>query len=448
MAGITTQHRGGRLSKRLRIAINAQIKPGDGTGGIETVLRVLTSLGRLDDGDEEYIFIGPWDEYDWLRPLLGARQTIVRGPRPNPPTQTRPGTRASLKRLARPLIATARSVRRSLSTTKKSAGVPVSDGFYESLNCDLIHFPFQRFIGCAMPSIYNPHDLQHRHFPQFFSTDEIRWRDTLYSSACRAAHTIVVASQFVKDDVARSYDISPEKIQVIPWSPSPIETLHRQPESASRDVLAKYNLQNEPFALYPAMTWEHKNHIRLLDALATLRDRDKLTVRLVCTGQQNLFWPRIAERLAALGLQEQVRFLGIVSREDLGALYELAQFVVIPTLFEAASAPLFEAWQHATPVACSSVTSLPEQAAGAALLFDPLSVEAIAVCVARMATDSNLREELRAHGNRRLHDFSWERTLKAYRAVYRRAAGRLLSEEDERLLRWNSMSSFENNVQP
>ncbi len=140
-----------------------------------------------------------------------------------------------------------------------------------------------------------------------------------------------------------------------------------------------------------------------------------------------------------LGLGRQVKFLGLVPREELSALYRAAQFVFIPTLFEAASAPVFEAWQHGAPVACSSVTSLPEQAAGAALLFDPFDVEAIARALARMATEEGLREELRRSGARRLDDFSLERTAKAYRAVYRRAAGLELGEEDRRLLGWDWM---------
>ena len=123
----------------------------------------------------------------------------------------------------------------------------------------------------------------------------------------------------------------------------------------------------------------------------------------------------------------------------MSALYRAAHIVFIPTLFEAASGPLFEAWQHGAPVACSSVTSLPEQAAGAALLFDPFEVDGIALALARMATEEGLRDELRRWGARRLEDFSLERTAKAYRAVYRRAAGLRLSEEDRWLLGWDWM---------
>jgi len=315
--------------------------------------------------------------------------------------------------------------------------VPISNGFYENLGCDVIHFPYQEFIVCALPTIYNPHDLQHLHYPQFFTPSIIAWRATIYPAGCHFAHTVAVASQWVKQDVIDHYHVNPNKVQVIPWAPTTQTHPEPNPDSLA-EVREKYKL-NSLFALYPSMTWEHKNHIRLLEALALLRDRDGLKLHLVCTGHQNNFWPHIEERLKALQLQEQVKFLGLVPPGDLRALYRLAQFVVIPTLFEAASGPLFEAWQEGTPVACSTVTSLPEQAGDAALFFDPFSVEAIADAVAKMATNLDLREDLRRRGARRLQDFSWERTAKAYRAVYRRAAGYPLTEEDHWLLSWDWM---------
>ncbi len=425
------------MGKRLRIAINAQIKPNSGVGGIEAVLTALTALSRLDDGEEEYVFIGPWDEPEWLQPLLDSRQSIVRGPQP---FEWKPGPLEPLKRALRPLRPVARGVWGSLfrsTSSETNMSGPVSDGFYESLNCEVIHFPFQFFVRCALPMIYNPHDLQHVHYPEFFEPSVFNSREAAYPAACHAAHTVAVASQFVKHDIVQHYGVDPDKIQVIPWAPPPIKT---SPAFAD-DILVrkKYQLPDQPFALYPAMTWEHKNHIRLLEALALLRDRDELKVHLICTGDQKSFWPRIERRLLQLGLEEQVKFLGLVSHEELCAIYRAAQFVIIPTLFEAASAPLFEAWQHDVPVACSSITSLPEQAADAALLFNPLSVEAIADAAARMTTGSGLREDLRRRGARRLQDFSFERTAKTYRAVYRRAAGRILSEEDRWLLSWDWM---------
>lgn len=441
------------LQERLRIAINAQLMPDGGAGGTTTVLRALTALAHLEDGAEEYVFIGPHDAPEWLRSLLPPGQQIVRGP-------ANPGRRIErlepFKRALGPLRPAARNIKRMLNapaalamaggmsaraTPKHFPPAITPDSFYESLGCDVIHFPFQSFEPCGVPSVYNPHDLQHLHHPEFFTPAQIARRESLYPAACRAAHTVVVASQFVKRDLVERYGIASDKVQVIPWAPPPLPDFAPATSVNNFSTLkGKYGLSDQPFVLYPAMTWEHKNHIRLIEALARLRDREALELRLVCTGYKTDFWPRIKRRMSELGIGEGVRFLGLVPREDLSALYRAAQFIFIPTLFEAASAPVFEAWQHDAPVACSSVTALPEQAAGAALLFDPFSVEEIARALARMATDNNLRDELRQRGARRLADFSLERTAKAYRAVYRRAAGRALNEEDRWLLSWDWMS--------
>ena len=424
------------MKKRLRIAINAQIPSGSGAGGIETVLRVLTSLGRLD-GDEEYVFIGHWSEPDWLKPFLNERQTIARAPQPEQPE---PNRIENFKRVLGPLRPLARGVKRLVRSPppKANVSVPSSDGFYENLNCDVIHFPYQDFVYCRVPTVYNPHDLQHLHYPEFFAPEEIERREIFYPAACRAANTVVVASQFVKQDVMQRYGISADKIQVIPWSP-PETASNEFTEKDVSSLFEKYGCPPHPFILYPAMTWEHKNHIRLLEAVHLLREREELKINVICTGHKNSFYPRIERRLHELKLESQVKFTGVVTSKELSLLYRQAQFIIIPTLFEAASAPLFEAWQHGAAVACSSVTSLPEQAAGAALFFNPFSVEEIANAVKTMTSDEALRAEFRSRGFRRLQNFDGERTAKAYRAVYRRAAGVVLSDEDRHLLKWDWM---------
>jgi glycosyltransferase involved in cell wall biosynthesis len=433
------------LKERLRVAINAQLKPDGGSGGVVTVLRALAALASLEDGPEEYVFVGPHDSTEWLRSILPPGTTVVRGPSP---VEWSPDRLEPFKRVLGPLRPAARGIRRILSATVQTAESaaaefaplkfflpPPPKNFYEGLGCDVVHFPFQSYEHCGLPTVYNPHDLQHLHYPEFFSRPEIARRENLYPAACRAAHTVVVASGFVKRDVAERYRIEPQKIQVIPWAPPP---LAKSPAAENSSTLRrKYGLGERPFVLYPAMTWEHKNHVRLLEAIALLRDRDGLEICFVFTGHKTDFWPRVEQSVYELRLKGQVNFTGLVPLEELSVLYRAAQFVCIPTLFEAASAPLFEAWQHGAPVACSSVTSLPEQASGAALLFDPFDVESIADALARLATDEGLRDGLRRRGASRLGDFSLERTAKAYRAVYRRAAGLRLCEEDLRLLGWD-----------
>jgi glycosyltransferase involved in cell wall biosynthesis len=430
----------------LSIAINAaQVLPSKNGGVAPFIASLVRALGQLDDGCENYtIIVNSQQQREWLKPSLGPNQQfVIRGTSDNHRGHshqkngaiTFPGL---FKRALGPLLPVARHLQRVINVPRYWPEVPLSDGFYESLECDVIHFATQSFIVCSVPTVYNPHDLQHLHYPQFWTPQDIAWRETVYPAGCRFAHTVVVGSQWVKDDVVRQYRVSPEKVQIIPEAPS--LQFHREP---SQEFLGKikntYQLE-QPFALYPAVTWAHKNHIRLLEALARLRDNCGLTVRLICMGARDeAFWPHIARCIEELRLEPQVKFLGFIPEEDLRAVYKLSQFLVMPTLFEAISLPIFDAWTEKVPVVCSNITVLPDQVLDAAVLFDPQSVESIANAIAKVATDEELREDLRKRGTRRVKDFDWERTAKSYRAVYRRAAGRTLTEEDCWLLTWNWM---------
>lgn len=421
------------LEKKLRICINAQISPGKGIGGVVSVLTgLISTLGKLDDGNEEYIIIGPRKKNLWLKSHIGKNQRLIHAP-------LRENIINNLGILSTFLHGT-QGLGKRLLGIKDIHTVPVSNGFYERLGCDVIHFPYQQFIVCAVPSIYNPHDLQHRYYPHFFKPKEIAEREVLYRTGCRLSTTVAVASEWVKQDLVKHYQIHPEKIQIIPWAP-PTKAYPEPDQQIKKVVKEKYNFDSS-FGLYTAATWQHKNHIRLLEAIALLRDRDGIQVNLVCTGFQTDFFPNIKQRLKELRLEKQVKFLGFVPSDELRAIYQNAQFSVVPTLFEATSTPVSEAWNEGTPCACSNVTSLPEQAGDAALIFDPFSVHEIADAIKRLKHDSKLRSELVKKGKKRLLTFPWERVAKAYRAVYRRTANYPLTEEDKWLLKWNWMDEY------
>jgi glycosyltransferase involved in cell wall biosynthesis len=424
------------MTETLKVLIDAQVPPGGLRGGVEQfVLGLVHALGQLDDGPEEYIIIGPGQEPDWFAPYLGPKQRIVPGKRPQPRSSRWASAKRMLGPMRRPAGELWRGARRLVLGLPPKPSLPIvakASGFYESFGAEVVHFPHQSFRRCNIPMIFNPHDLQHLHYAQFFTPEQIAWREKVYPAGCRYAQAIAAESKWVRDDIIRQYGIDPEKIYVIPRG-SPTELYEPVTSKTLMDVRQKVQLA-QTFILYPAQTWAHKNHIRLLEAIKLLRERHGLSINLVCTGRKNVFWPSIEKRLYELSLTDQVRFLGFVSPTELRALYHLAQFVVFPSLFEGGGFPVLEAFREGTPVACSAVTSLPEYGGDAVHLFDPTSVESIAEALRRMTMDAELRAELRQRGTARIRLFTWERTGKMYRALYRKAAGHRISDEDRYLL--------------
>jgi glycosyltransferase involved in cell wall biosynthesis len=308
----------------------------------------------------------------------------------------------------------------------------LSDGTIERSGIDVMHFTFQNAFLTDVPSLYHPHDLQHLHLPEMFSSREREDREVLYQAFCRQAALVPVSSAWTRDDVIRQYGLPEDVVHVVPLAPPnagyPIPT-----QEDIDEVKARLRLP-ERFIFYPAQTWEHKNHIGLLHALASLRDTAGLTVPLVCSGYKTPHFQKIDRVLETKALRNQVRFVGFIEPLELQCLYQLSTAVVIPTKFEAASFPLYEAFWAGKPSACSSATSLPEQAGDAALVFDPDQPEQIAAAIERLWTDDSLCTSLVEKGHERVKAFSWEKTARIFRAHYRRIGGRELTAEDRELL--------------
>ncbi len=67
---------------------------------------------------------------------------------------------------------------------------------------------------------------------------------------------------------------------------------------------------------------------------------------------------------------------------------------------------------------CSNVSSLPEVAGDAALLVDPMDVDALHAAVRRVLTDGELARHLSAAGQRQAAGFRWERCAAETAALY------------------------------
>jgi glycosyltransferase involved in cell wall biosynthesis len=407
------------------VAINAQLLPGS-AGGIETnLLGLLEALAALDGGRQ--VVIGPDGRADWLRPHLGPRQALL-------PWAVVPPSRLIAPLEERPvpprLRPRGRSVLERGAAVMRRLGVRVGEAtlseVLSEMGVDVVHCPYQRLLPTTLPMVFEPWDLQHRHHPEFFAPEEIRLRDALYVLGCRRAKLVITASRWTKQDLVRLLAVAPDKIAVIPRGPAVRGRSRLSPEAASRR-LASLSLP-ERFVLYPAKTWPHKNHVRMFEALAHLRDRRGIVVPLVCTSAPVAGSSAIIQgRLEALGLDKQVLFIGYVSQDEMDALFSLAEFLVFPSLFEGLGLPVLEAMHFGLPVVASAVTCLPEIAGDAALYCDPLSVESIADAVERMWRSPAARDESRRRGRARVEAFSWVTAATQFAVCYRRAAGRALS---------------------
>lgn len=421
------------VTPQLTVAINAAVDSASGSGVEQATTTLVRGLADLGGSGEIYAVVTSPLVPRWMDRYAAGRVQVVVAPRSlfDPRSMSELRLRQALRRVAGPVRGVVRTLRRRGSRHVGPEGLARSDGFLESLGPQVIHFPYQRYLRTSVPSIFEPWDLQHRHLPEFFTTVELAWREATYRPACEEAHAVVVASDWVRADLVKQFDLSPRKIYRIRRG-SPTALIAAPSDSDVRETRDRRHLP-DVFLLYPAQTWPHKNHLGLLDAVARLREGG-VRVSIVCCGTQNGHFAAIRRRIGELGLGEQVRFLGHVPGPELLTLYRLARGVVIPSLFEGYGFPLIEAFHEDVPVASSNATCLPEMAGPGALLFDPRSVTEMAAAIATLWSSAERREQLVRLGRSRLAEFDPARAARTYRALYRSLGGATLTGDDSELL--------------
>lgn len=405
----------------IRVAVDARV-PTRGWGGVQQVVIGLASgHSGVAAPDIELSYVCYPDGPEWLSPHVGsaARLHVVTAPPPPP----------SAKSWAAQNLHWLRGAYHAIAPVPP---IPRSDGYFESLAPDIIHFPHQSAFLTEVKSIYHPHDLQHLHLPQFFTKRELRIRDSRFRAFCSQAALVAVGTSWAREDFVRAYGLPQGQVGVVPLAP--IVDSYPELDRAATATFRRDRDLPEEFCFYPAQTWPHKNHELLLKAVALLRDKRGLAVPLVFSGVETPHARHLRRLTLDLGLSGTVRWLGFVEPAQLRALYGLARCVVVPTLFESASFPIFEAFECGVPVACSNVTALPKQVGDAAVVFDPHSVEEIGAAIERLWTDARLREDLVKRGRARVAEFTWARTARLFVAHYRRLAGRGFSVDDQALL--------------
>lgn len=251
-------------------------------------------------------------------------------------------------------------------------------------------------------------DLQHRLqpiFPEVSADGEWARRERALSRVLGQATIVIVGTDAGQAEVERFYDVPQERIRKLPH-PTPTFAL-RAPDSdltsgPPRGV-------REPFVVYPAQFWAHKNHVGLLRAVAILRDRHDTRLHLAFVGSDMGNEAHVRRVAHDLDLEGQVQFLGFVSREVLVSLYRKALALAYVSYFGPENLPPLEAFALGCPVVAADVPGAREQLGDAALLVVPTDPQAIADALLSVLRDESLRRDLVSRGHVRAASYTTEK---------------------------------------
>lgn len=288
------------------------------------------------------------------------------------------------------------------------------------LRLDVLHSP--DFIAPPLRgtrSVITIHDLVFMLYPHLLTKASARYYGQI-DLAVQRADAIIAVSEATKHDVVRLLGVPERKVTVIYEAASPHYRPMRSPEVTQR-VRERFGLHGE-FVLFVSTIEPRKNVPTLLQAFKRLLDDYRPDVKLVLAGEKGWLYESVFELVKTLQLQDRVVFLGRVSGDELLWLYNTAQVLVAPSIYEGFGLTPLEAMACGTPVVVSNVSSLPEVVGDAGLLVDPHSVEELAVAIWRALHDSDLREQMIARGLMQAARFSWDKAASETLALYHSVA--------------------------
>jgi glycosyltransferase involved in cell wall biosynthesis len=249
------------------------------------------------------------------------------------------------------------------------------------------------------------HDLNFEHADGNLKASHQRYMKHYFPRFATNAARLATVSEYSKRDIAGTYGVPMEKIDVVYDGAHSNYRPHSEEEKHA--IRTRYT-DGQPYIIFISTILKRKNLSNLLKAF----DKVKSVwpeLKLVVVGSKVWWQDELAAAYDTMQHKSDVIMPGHVEPKDLSALLSAAEMLVYPSYFEGFGIPILEAMYAETAVVASSTTSMPEVGGDAVLYIDPHNPDDIAHAISRLH-DNNVRQQLIEKGRAQRTLFSWERT--------------------------------------
>ena len=284
-----------------------------------------------------------------------------------------------------------------LSLRGVSVGSSPLARYLDNSDTDLVYFVTPTSAAHELqikPFVWTLWDLCHLdspEFPEVRTSGKFEAREATISQNLRKAALVIVDSAELEENARRSYGITSDKFVTIPFAP-PVGILESHTKAVAlppevKDIAGRY-------VFYPAQLWTHKNHRRIAEAIAILKGRGH-DIHAVFVGKDHGAGASLRRSVEALGVADNIHFLGYVDDEIIPELYRASMGLVMASYFGPTNIPPLEALLLGVPVIASKQHT--EQLGDAAVLFDPDDAEELASAIESLSSPAT-RKKVAARG--------------------------------------------------
>ncbi len=258
-----------------------------------------------------------------------------------------------------------------------------------------------------VPQLAVIHDINFVHRPDDLPWLIEKYYNFFFPRFARIAQRIATVSFYSKEDIARSFKISYDKIDVVYDGINQIfEPLSEQDKTAVR----KKFTDGAEYFLFVGALHPRKNVSGLLNAFDAFKTDSDNNIKLIIVGGEMHKTGEIFETYENMRYKNDVIFTGRVKTAELHDIFGAALALTFVPFFEGFGIPVVEAMSAGVPVICSNTTSIPEVGGNAVIYADPMKIDQITEAMLKLANDKELRQELIEKGFEQKNKFSWDET--------------------------------------
>jgi len=286
----------------------------------------------------------------------------------------------------------------------------------KELNLDIYHgLSHELPVGIektGIKTVVTIHDLIYIRYPEYFKKIDKVIYNRKFRYACHVATRIHAISEQTKLDLISFFSIPEEKIEVIYQAINPLyyQVLSEEQKLA---VLGKYQFPKQ-FLLTVGTIEPRKNLLATLHGMLSA----KIDLPLVVVGKPTEYMLKVQQLIDLHPDELKVIFLSSVNNTDLQVMYQSAEAMIYPSLFEGFGLPVAEAQASGCPVITSNASSLPEAGGDAALYIDQLKPEEIGQAIKMILFEPGLQESLIAKGKVNAQRFTQEKYARHLKQLY------------------------------
>jgi glycosyltransferase involved in cell wall biosynthesis len=258
-------------------------------------------------------------------------------------------------------------------------------------------------VNCKQLAVI--HDINFLHHPKDVKWLTSRYYNYFFPKFAKQATRIATVSEFSKNDLAKNYGVTLNKIDVVY---NGINSFFKPIDELAKQETKQRFTNGKNYFVFVGSLHPRKNIVNLIKAFTLFKNESKSDMKLVLAGPN--FWglANINKIIRDNKIKDEIVFTGRQSDEDLALVLGSAMALTFVPYYEGFGIPLIEAMQAQVPIIASNATSIPEVCGNAAILISPFDVNQIKQAMLDMYANKDLRYNLIEKGQIQKQTFSWD----------------------------------------